>query len=285
MLFSKAFLLKAGKSLCFTLIFSSTVLNGFSQQGRSVSDFDKGWHFQLGDVKDGEKTSLNDANWRLLNLPHDWSIEGKFSKDNPASPEGGALPGGIGWYRKTFTVPAVSKNKLVYIDFDGVYQKSDVWINGHHLGFRPNGYISFRYELTPYLNFGGSNTIAVKVDNSVQPNSRWYSGSGIYRNVWLVTTNKVAVDHWGTYITTPKVSATSASVHLQTRIKNSLGKEAKVILSTTIYNPEGKAVASNRSNAVSFADTAASIDQDFTISHPVLWSVASPRLYKVVTKV
>src|SRR5665213_1813730 len=106
MLFSKAFLLKAGKSLCFTLIFSSTVLNGFSQQGRSVSDFDKGWHFQLGDVKDGEKTSLNDANWRLLNLPHDWSIEGKFSKDNPASPEGGALPGGIGWYRKTFTVRA-----------------------------------------------------------------------------------------------------------------------------------------------------------------------------------
>ncbi|MEO6849022.1 MAG: beta-galactosidase GalB, partial [Mucilaginibacter sp.] len=226
-----------------------------------------------------------DGGWRVLDLPHDWSIEGAFSKDNPASPEGGALPGGIGWYRKTFTLPAGSEGKQIYIDFDGVYEKSTVWINGHPLGFRPNGYISFRYDLTPYLNFGGKNLMAVKVDNSIQPNSRWYSGSGIYRNVWLVTTNKVAIDHWGSYVTTPKVSATSASVHLQTRIRNISGKEAKVILSTTIYNPEGKAVASNRSNAISFADTAASIDQDFTINHPILWSVATPRLYKAVTKV
>ena len=137
------------------------------------------------------------------------------AKENPATPEGGALPGGIGWYRKTFTVPASSKDKKVYIDFDGVYQKSTVWINGHELGFRPNGYISFEYDLTPYLKFGGKNIIAVKVDNSVQPNSRWYSGSGIYRNVWLVTTNKIAIDHWGTYVTTPEVSDQAATVHLK----------------------------------------------------------------------
>ncbi|MDP9046572.1 MAG: glycoside hydrolase family 2, partial [Bacteroidota bacterium] len=122
----------------FALFFT---LAGYGQQGRTVADFDKGWHFHLGDVNGGEKAGVSDGSWRTLNLPHDWSIEGKFSKDNPASPEGGALPGGIGWYRKTFTVPADQKNKLVYIDFDGVYQKSDVWINGHHLGFRPNGYI------------------------------------------------------------------------------------------------------------------------------------------------
>jgi beta-galactosidase len=182
-----------------------TCLNTLAQQSGQTIDFDKGWRFNLGAVNDGQLPGLNDAGWRSLNLPHDWSIEGKFSKDNPATPEGGALPGGTGWYRKTFTVPASSKNKLIYIDFDGVYQKSDVWINGHHLGFRPNGYISFRYELTPYLNFSGKNVIAVKVDNSVQPNSRWYSGSGIYRNVWLVTTNKIAIDHWGTYVTTPEV--------------------------------------------------------------------------------
>ncbi|MDB5007558.1 MAG: beta-galactosidase, partial [Mucilaginibacter sp.] len=134
---NNAFLPKAARLLCLSATVLLYSLKGLSQQARTVADFDKDWHFHLGNVNDGEKTSLNDMNWRLLNLPHDWSIEGKFSKDNPATPEGGALPGGIGWYRKTFIVPATAKNKLVYIDFDGVYQKSDVWINGHHLGFRP----------------------------------------------------------------------------------------------------------------------------------------------------
>ncbi len=229
MLFHKAFLQKAAKLFCLSLTILLFTLKGFGQQGRTIADFDKGWHFNLGNVKDGEKASLNDANWRLLNLPHDWSIEGQFSQDNPATPEGGALPGGIGWYRKTFTVPASSKNKLMYIDFDGVYQKSDVWINGHHLGFRPNGYISFRYELTPYLNFGGKNTVAVKVDNSVQPNSRWYSGSGIYRNVWLVTTNKLAIEHWGTFFTTPEVSEKSATIEANIIIRNNFSQDQRQI--------------------------------------------------------
>src|ERR1700753_2786201 len=221
MLSHHALLPKATRLLSLSFIALLFVSKGFAQ--RTTVDFDKGWHFNLGDVKGGETTDFNDATWRMLDVPHDWRLEGKFSKDNPATPEGGALPGGIGWYRKTFTVPASSKNKLVYIDFDGVYQKSDVWINGHHLGFRPNGYISFRYELTPYLNFGGQNTIAVKVDNSVQPNSRWYSGSGIYRNVWLVTTNKTAIDHWGTYVTTPEVSDESAIVNAEIKIKTTGG--------------------------------------------------------------
>src|SRR5476651_2339340 len=165
------------KSLPFVAIVALFVsIKASAQQTRSVVDFDKGWRFNLGDVPNGETADVSDAKWRKLDLPHDWSIEGEFKKENPASPEGGALPGGIGWYRKTFTVPASSKGKQVYIDFDGVYQKSDVWLNGHHLGFRPNGYISFRYELTPYLNYDKQpNVIAVKADNSVQPNSRWYS--------------------------------------------------------------------------------------------------------------
>jgi len=247
-------------------------------------DFDKGWHFHLGDLKGAEKADLNDATWRALDLPHDWSIEGKFSKDNPATPDGGALPGGIGWYRKSFTIPATSKDKKVYIDFDGVYQKSTVWINGHELGFRPNGYISFEYDLTPYLKFGGNNIIAVKVDNSVQPNSRWYSGSGIYRNVWLVTTNKVAIDHWGTFITTPEVSDQSAVVHVQTHVKNVTQNPARVVLATTIYNPSGKAVLTLNSAE---ADVAKSnyIAQEIKIDNPVLWSIEHPALYKVVTKV
>src|SRR5207248_4155514 len=150
---------------------------------------------------------LDDSQWRLLDLPHDWSIEGEFSEKNPAMPEGGALPGGVGWYRKTFNLPASDKGRLVFVDFDGVYRNSEVWINGRYLGKRPYGYISFEYELSPYVNYGSQkNLIAVRVDNSQQPNSRWYSGSGIYRNVWLTTTGKVFVDHWGTYITTPQVS-------------------------------------------------------------------------------
>jgi len=266
------------------LLFMLFNIQAFSQSPRSRMDFDKGWHFHLGDMKGVEKTDLNDAAWRALDLPHDWSIEGKFSKDNPATPDGGALPGGIGWYRKSFTIPASSKDKKVYIDFDGVYQKSTVWINGHELGFRPNGYISFRYDLTPYLKFGGNNVIAVKVDNSVQPNSRWYSGSGIYRNVWLVTTNKVAIDHWGTFITTPEVSDQSAVVHVQTHVKNVTQNPARVVLATTIYNPSGKAVLTLNSAE---ADVAKSnyIAQEIKIDNPVLWSIEHPALYKVVTKV
>ncbi|WP_428327342.1 beta-galactosidase GalB [Mucilaginibacter sp.] len=279
MLFHNAFL-KAVKLICLPAALLLFSFNGFAQQGRSVADFDKDWHFHLGDVSNGEKESLNDAAWRTLNLPHDWSIEGKFSKDNPATPEGGALPGGIGWYRKTFTVPAASKSKLVYIDFDGVYQKSDVWVNGHHLGFRPNGYISFRYELTPYLNFGGKNTIAVKVDNSVQPNSRWYSGSGIYRNVWLVTTNKTAVNHWGTYVTTPKVDNQQATIHIETSVHSA----DKAELKTTIYDAEGKAVKSI-TTAINAADDKTAVKQDITIADPKLWSVELPYLYKVVSEV
>lgn len=281
----KTYLQKAARLFCPAILLSLFTISGFAQ-GRIVADFDKGWHFHLGNVDDGEKTSLNDAQWRTLNLPHDWSIEGKFSKDNPATPEGGALPGGIGWYRKTFTVPAASKNKLVYIDFDGVYQKSDVWINGHHLGFRPNGYISFRYELTPYLNFGGKNTIAVKVDNSAQPNSRWYSGSGIYRNVWLVTTNKVAIDNWGTYVTTTDVSTKSATVNLKIKIKNH-ARPTAITIKTVIYDAGGRAVsaAGEIVAKADLKDTAISSNQNITVKSPVLWSVEHPYLYKVVTTI
>lgn len=263
------------------LIFSPEIYG----QTRSVADFDKGWHFHLGDVNGAENPAMNDNAWRTLDLPHDWSIEGKFSKDNPATPDGGALPGGLGWYRKTFTVPVSSKGKKVYIDFDGVYQKSTVWINGHELGFRPNGYISFRYDLTPYLKFGGKNIIAVKVDNSVQPNSRWYSGSGIYRNVWLVTTNKVAIDHWGTYVTTPEVSEQSASIHLQTMVRNATGKAVKVMVNTVIMSPSGKSISENMTKLINIPDSVTHIDQDITISKPLLWSVNQPNLYKVITKV
>lgn len=274
----------AYKFACILAVLTLAALKPFAQN-RQKLDFDKSWRFNLGAVENGEKTTLNDSKWRVLNLPHDWSIEGKFSKDNPATPEGGALPGGIGWYRKTFTVPASSKGKLVYIDFDGVYQKSDVWINGHHLGFRPNGYISFRYELTPYLNFGGSNVIAVKVDNSVQPNSRWYSGSGIYRHVWLVTTNKTAIDHWGTYVTTTDISNASAKVDVQVQLHNTQTTPG-LLVSTKLYDATGKPVSSGGEalSAAQSKNESLTITNTLTVKNPVLWSVENPYLYKAVTQ-
>lgn len=261
---------------------------GFSAQAqtKNIQDFDKNWTFNLGEVANAQSLDFNDSGWRKLNLPHDWSIEGKFSKDNPATPEGGALPGGIGWYRKTFNIPETSKNKIISIDFDGVYQKSQVWINGHLLGMRPNGYISFRYNLTPYLFYGSKkNVVVVKADNSVQPNSRWYSGSGIYRNVWLVTNNKVAVDHWGTFVTTPKVSAQSASINLKTSIRNYTGKAQNAVLTTLIYDAAGKIVLMKTIPAISIKDTVKEVSQDLVISNPNLWSVDRPNLYKIVSKV
>jgi beta-galactosidase len=161
--------------LCF---FAFSICVGNQRTGKRVS-FNEDWRFHLGDL-DGK--SADDSQWRKMDLPHDWSIEGEFSEKHPAGTGGGALPGGTGWYRKAFTLPATLKQKLVFIEFDGVYRNSEVWINGHYLGKRPYGYISFIYELTPHLVYGAKpNVIAVKVDNSQQPNSRWYSGSGIYR--------------------------------------------------------------------------------------------------------
>lgn len=173
---------------------------------RSRTNFNKNWKFFLGDEPTAKSPAYNDAKWRKLTLPHDWSIEGKFDEKNPAKPEGGGLPTGIGWYRKDFIAPSNFKNRLINIEFDGVYKNSEVWVNGHFLGKRPYGYSSFSYEIGKYLKVG-KNTIAVKVDNSAQPDSRWYSGSGIYRNVWLTSTAKVAVENWGTFVTANLVKA------------------------------------------------------------------------------
>ena len=257
-----------------------------SQTSRSRENFDRGWHFHLGDVPDGQQPGLDDAEWRSLNLPHDWSVEGQFSKDNPATPGGGALPGGIGWYRKAFKVSASDQDKVFYIDFDGVYRNSEVWINGQYLGKRPYGYSSFRYELTPYLKYGTENNIiAVKVDNSQQPNSRWYSGSGIYRNVWLVKANKIHIDHWGTFITTPEISGQSAEISIQTTVRNADTEDKNVTINTLIYDNENKQVGNISSKALVLKDSTTAIIQGLQVDQPILWSIDHPNLYKAVSQV
>jgi len=279
------------KLIYFGFLFVSFLLvfTGCSTTPESVrvrKDFDAGWRFHLGDIHGAQQVAFSDTGWRTLNLPHDWSIEGKFSKDNPATPGGGALPDGIGWYRKTFTLPEADKNKHVFIDFDGVYMNSKVWINGHLLGERPYGYISFRYELTSYLNYGSKkNILAVRVDNSKQPASRWYSGSGIYRNVWLVTTNNIYVDHWGTYITTPKIKRNEAMVCIQTKIRNRKNNEQPVVLETVLYDAAGKKVVSSESKVTIPSDSSALVQQELRVPKPFLWSDTHPYLYKAVSYV
>lgn len=258
-------------------------VNAQSLKVRSVENFCKDWRFHLGDIANGNDPALNDNAWRQLDLPHDWSIEGEFSKDNPATPGGGALPGGIGWYRKSFFVPESEKEKLFFIDFDGVYRNSEVWINGNYLGKRPYGYISFRYELTPYLKFGEKNVVAVKVDNSQQPNSRWYSGSGIYRNVWLTKTNKIYIDHWGTFITTPVVNENFARVSIQIKIRNAFNKEIPVKIKTQIFDDENKKVAEVESQKTTSANSKVEILQEVEIKNPKLWLIEKPNLYKAIS--
>ncbi len=266
----------------YLLIAILTLWVGTAFTQRTRLNFNNDWKFTLDTAQQYNDPSISDAAWRTLNLPHDWSIEGTFNKNNPAGFNGGALPGGIGWYRKTFTLPATDKGKTIYIDFDGVYRNSEIWINGHSLGIRPNGYISFRYDLTPFLKYGSQNIIAVKVDNLKQPNSRWYSGSGIYRNVWLVKTNTVHVDHWGTFVTTPKVSNSEATVNISVKIVND-GNAKQLTLATILYNAAGKAVA--QASAPISPDENKEIKQTFNITQPQLWSVDNPVLYKAVSQV
>lgn len=254
------------------------------QENRNRMKLTKDWKYFRGDAEDAFTKEFNDSSWRMLDLPHDWSIEGKFSEENPATAGGGALPGGIGWYRKTFYLPASEKGKNIFVDFDGVYRNSEVWINGHLLGKRPNGYISFRYDLTQFLNYGSeSNLIAVKVDNSQQPNSRWYSGSGIYRNVWLVSTGKIYVDHWGTFITANSVDGNSAKISAKINVKNSVENDSAIKVKTIILDKNGEPVGSVESVNEIKAGSITEFQQEIIINNPELWSVDSPVLYSAKT--
>ena len=282
------------KTYLITTVFTLFICIVTAQQkARTKINFNNNWKFKLDSTQQYKEQNINDANWRRLNLPHDWSIEGTFSKDNAATPGGGALPGGIGWYRKAFTIAATEKNKIILIAFDGVYMNSEVWINGHSLGKRPNGYISFQYDLTPYLKYGNEkNIIAVKVDNLRQPNSRWYSGSGIYRNVWLTTVDKVHVDNWGTFITTPRVSDKLATVNIATNIQNLNSTNKPVIVTTILFDAANRQVAKASANAIIASavalvnsSAATPVKQSLTISNPALWSIEKPVLYKAVTQV
>ncbi|MBZ5585632.1 MAG: DUF4982 domain-containing protein [Acidobacteriia bacterium] len=256
---------------------------GHAQQVRDRQLFDNGWRFHLGDVQQGQSPALADKAWRRVDLPHDWSIEGPYSARNASGT--GFLPGGIGWYRKSFTLPATARGRKVSIRFDGVYRDSAVWINGVRLGARPYGYITFEYDLTPHLRFGAPNVIAVRVDHSVIADSRWYPGSGIYRHVWLTVTGPVHIAPWGAYVTTPVAGADEALVSVETRVMNETPAQLPATMVTTIVNARGEEVASARSEEAVAAGKDRNFAQQVAVSRPSLWSPDQPYLYTAVSRI
>lgn len=263
-----------------------------SASPRQRVNFDRNWLFTLGDDKAMATVGYDDRAWRRLNLPHDWAIEGDFSVTNPSGASGGALPGGIGWYRKHFTLTSALKGQAqdrVFVDFDGVYMNATVYINGHELGTRPYGYSSFRYDITPYVNRNGDNVVAVRVDNSDQPNSRWYSGCGIYRHVWLVSTASLHVDHWGLHvITEPKKANNSSfktamkapaktwSVTTSVTLKDEAQNGQHPMVRTVLVDGDGHTVAQAESGRPQLS---------MTVKSPHLWSPEDPYIYKVRAQV
>lgn len=249
-------------------------------QNRQYLSMDLNWKFARGDHQQAKSPGFDDGGWRELDLPHDWSIEGEFTRDAPTGGSGGYLPTGMGWYRKTFNVPESMLDKSVWIQFDGIYMNSNVWINGHHLGHRPYGYISFKYDLTGHLE-EGENVIAVRVDNSKQPSSRWYSGSGIYRHTWLTVTDPLHVEHWGVYATTPVATEDSAVVRVETKVMNERDTEQNGDLVSVLVAPDGNEVARGSISFSAAEGAVETLNQELKIEDPGLWSVDSPSLYQL----
>ena len=271
--------------VCISLfmgLFAACTQQGISP--RETQSFNKTWKFQLGDNPQAAQLSFDDSEWRTLNLPHDWAIEGDFDEHNPSGQGGGALPGGIGWYRKTFDVAEADSSKLFHILFDGVYMNSEVFINGHSLGTRPYGYISFEYDLTPYLNWGGKNTVAVKVDNSDQPNSRWYSGCGIYRNVWLIKTNAIHVSQWGTYVTS-EVQNNDATLNIEITLENETKKDTVVTVKSIVKDADNKEVARDEKEVSLKAGEKKTISNRPIVRQMRQWDISDPYLYKIENQI
>ena len=263
-----------------------TGLLPFVAPARQTENFDAGWRFLQADAPGAETNNFDDAAWQKLNLPHDWSIAGPFAETNKTGGAGAFLPSGVGWYRKHLTLPETDSNQCVSVAFDGVMQNSDVWINDFHLGHRPNGYVSFSYELTGHLNFGGDNVLAVRTDTSAQPASRWYTGAGIYRHVRLVVNDPIHFLPNGIFISTPQVSAEQATVHLQTIVTNQSAVQNGIFIVATLLDSTGKIVGSAETYGQTLeSGKSAQIERDIIVKNPQLWSLEKPVLYRMVVTV
>ncbi|HEY6452480.1 MAG TPA: glycoside hydrolase family 2 TIM barrel-domain containing protein [Steroidobacteraceae bacterium] len=256
----------------------AALMNGTAARHRN---FDTGWKFSRGDFPSASLPAFDDRGWQDVDLPHDWSIAGPYDEHAPCGGSGGYLPTGIGWYRKAFTLSHRAERTRIAVQFDGIYQRSEVWINGRRLGMRPYGYISFAYDLTPHLLPGGSNVLAVRVDNSLQPNSRWYSGSGINRHAWLVTTGPVHIALWGICVRTASLSSRGAQLQISTRVINGGARAAACVLAASVLDAGGRRIEAGTVQAQIPAGADHSFVQQCTVAQPALWSPSSPALYSL----
>jgi beta-galactosidase len=277
-------------------VFHSTIVA--SENPRKIKFLDENWKFIQKDVKNASLPDYDDSNWEQVTVPHDWAINKPFDMnidwqivqvvaDGDKKPQlrtgrSGALPCyGIGWYRNRIQIPLESKGKMFSIEFDGVMSNAQVYFNGEFVGEWPYGYSSFSFDLTPYVKFGQENILAVRIDNK-EKSSRWYSGAGIYRNVRLVSKEPIHVSHWGTFITTPAVTAKHCQINIKTLVQNNKINK-KITLVTDIFNPVGLKVGTHSTSQL-IADTVC-FSQTIQISKPQLWDVENPVLYKAVSKV
>lgn len=246
-------------------------------------NFDFDWKFSLTDHPGYAAIDYSDANWEQVQLPHDWNIKQKFDRKGIGS--AAYLPEGIGWYRKTFFVPQSYKGRTVSILFDGIFQQSDVYINGKHLGHRPYGFCSIEYDLTPYLHTGKENVIAVRV-NTTGGRPRWYAGAGIYRHVWLTAANPVHVATYGTYITTPEATEDHADVKIVTTVSNQSDKEQAITVTQRLIDDSGKEVARGKKGHLLIkAGNTADVEQIVPVASPRLWTLENPVMYTMETTV
>lgn len=265
------FLAAFGLLVCNTLFASTDV------------DFNGDWRFQRGDIPEAIEADYDDSNWRSVTLPHDWSIEGPFSESNPALSRGAWLPAGKGVYRKTFTVSADPKTDKVFVYFDGAYRNSVVYLNGQKVGNRPFGYIGFEYDLTEFIDFSGPNVLVVTLDNSDQPGSRWYSGSGIYRDVMLKVRNRVHIPNWGLHVITPIVSEDRGRVAVTYKVNNEFSV-SKRIQSNITLSKDGAVVATFDGKIDVASTSQLEQRQLLDVNSPKLWSLESPELYDLTVR-
>ncbi len=278
---------KASRPLMIaTLVLAALHLHAkTTSQPRTVLSVDENWKFFLGDPTGAESPNFNDQSWRTVTVPHDWSIEGTPDVKNPTGSGGGYYPAGIGWYRKTFTAPTNWKGKQVSLEFDGVSSDATLYLNGHKLGSHPYAYTSFRFDITSRVNLSATNVVAVRVDNSLQPNSRWYSGSGIYRHVRVVVMEPIHVAPWGVFVSTSEASTASAIVTIRTQLHNETTEAGEVTVKTVLVGPSGKKSRQSEREVSVPAGQPTETTQEIALDKPALWSPETPRLYRAITQI
>ncbi len=259
------------------------VLTVTVSHGRELLDFD--WRFALNDQAGAEQPGFDDTKWRTVDLPHDFSIEGKTDAKAPMGGGGGFFPAGIGWYRRHVNIPAAWVGRRVLVEFEGVYKNAEIYCNGQKLAFHPYGYTTFFVDLTPTLRYGADNVLAVRVDNSQHKNSRWYSGSGIYRHVWLWVLNPVHVVPWGVFVSVPHADAQSATIEAQTELVNETSTAKSVTVQTELFAPDGRSVGRAETNCELNATGTNQVAQTITVKSPSLWSPEKPQMSRAVTRV